>query len=521
MFNVRPYNAIDFYKADHKSQYPEGTNFVYSNFTPRSFKRGTFLFSDNQKAVVFGIQAIVQALIVDLWNKEFFDKSREEVIAYYKRRMDTSLGENAIKMNHMIELHDLGYLPISIKAFKEGTLVQAGIPVLTISNTIGKFFWLVNYFETMLSACLWKPMTSATVAYQYRMLLELEAGLSGGDKSFISFQGHDFSFRGMSGLDDAASSGAGHLLSFVGTDTIPAIDFMEDYYHADCTKELIGCSVPATEHSVMCMGEKENEIETFIRLIRDIYPAGIVSIVSDTWDFWKVITEFMPMLKDMIMARDGKVVIRPDSGDPVRIIAGYAENEIYREADGRIFFFINEFDYCQVTEAEVKGAVQCLWDTFGGTTNEKDFKRLDSHIGLIYGDSITLKRAQEILQRLRQKGFSSDNVVFGIGSYTYQYTTRDSLGFAMKATYGEVNGVGREIFKAPATDSGEKKSAKGMLCVEQERNDELVLLESCTWEEEQQGLLEKVFENGVVMRKETLSQIRERLLDTLKGYSNA
>ena len=205
----------------------------------------------------------------------------------------------------------------------------------------------------------------------------------GSDHGFIPWQGHDFSFRGMSGIEDAIMSGAGHLLSFAGTDTIPAIDFLETFYNADCEKELIGGSVPATEHSVMCMGTKDNEIETFARLINVIYPKGIVSIVADTWDFWKVITEFLPLLKQQIIARDGQVVIRPDSGDPVKIIIGDAEAEKGSPA--------------------FKGAIECMWEVFGGTITDKGYKLLDQHIGLIYGDGITMERQQQILMLNTQK----------------------------------------------------------------------------------------------------------------------
>ena len=180
-----------------------------------------------------------------------------------------------------------------------------------------------------------------------------------------------------------------------------------------------------------------------------------MSIVSDTWDLWEVLTEYLPQLKDEIMARDGKVVIRPDSGDPVDIICGTRLG--------------NDTTGSQSTSTE-SGVIELLWDTFGGTINEKGYKELDSHIGCIYGDAITHERAREIFERLEAKGFASTNIVFGVGSFTYQFNTRDTFGFAMKATYGEVNGVGREIFKDPITDNGEKKSAKGLLMVQKNEN---------------------------------------------------
>jgi nicotinamide phosphoribosyltransferase len=485
---INPMNLIDGYKADHRRQYPEGTEYVYSNFTPRQTR-----IEGINEVVFFGLQYFVKEYLIERWNEGFFEVPKEEVLKAYKRRMDNYLGPDAIPCDHIEELHDLGYLPIKIKALPEGTLVPIGIPVLTITNTIPKFFWLTNYFETLMSNILWKPITSATTAFEYRKKFEEFAERTGYDKTFIQWQGHDFSFRGMSGTEDALMSSAAHLLSFSGTDTIPAIDFLEIYYNADSDKELIGGSVPATEHSVMCMGEQKSEINTFKRLITELYPSGIVSIVSDTWDFWKVMTEYLPKLKKEILARDGRLVIRPDSGNPVNIICGD-----------------NETSYSMITEAQIKGAYEILWDIFGGTVNEKGFKVLNPKVGMIYGDSITLQRQKQILGKLEAKGFSASNLVFGIGSFTYEYVTRDTFGFAMKATHGQVNGVVKDIFKNPKTDSGFKKSAKGYLKVYVE-DGKLKLKDQCTEEEENEGLLELVFKDGSLERDQSLSEIRAKI----------
>lgn len=484
---MNPLMLIDFYKADHRRQYPEGTEMVYSNFTPRKSR-----LLENDKLVFYGLQYFVKEYLIKQWNEGFFQVPKEKVVADYKRRMDNALGKDSIPVEHIAELHDLGYLPLIVKGLPEGTIVSPKIPVVTVYNTKPQFFWLTNYLESLMSAILWKPATSATTAFQYRKIFNEFAlnTVSDKDIDFVYWQGHDFSFRGMSGIEDACISASGHLLSFYGTDTVPAIDFHELYYNANSDQELIGGSVPATEHSVMCMGTKDNEIGTFERLISELYPSGIVSIVSDTWDFWQVITEYLPKLKTKILARNGKVVIRPDSGDPVKIIVGDKN-----AAPG---------------SPEYKGAIECMWEIFGGTITEKGFKLLDSHIGLIYGDSITIQRQKDILNGLKEKGFASFNVVLGIGSYTYEYVTRDTYGFAMKATYGEVNGQGRNIFKDPKTDDGTKKSAKGLLAVH-EVNGELKLKDECTWEEEKQGLLQTVFENGKIINEQSLSEIRKRI----------
>ena len=485
---INPLNAIDFYKADHRNQYPPGTELVYSNFTPRSGGHAPKHITGGEKVVFFGLQAFIQDFLIDTWNDQFFKKTKSSIIRQYKRRMDSSLGVDVVDVSHIGDLHDLGYLPIEIRALKEGTLVPIKTPVFTIHNTIPEFFWLTNYLESAISASMWKPMTSATTAYQYRKMLNRWAEITGADSGFTKLQAHDFSFRGMSGMEDSAISGMGHLLSFIGTDTVLSIDAAEQFYDANSDSELVGVSVPATEHSVMCMGTKDDEIETFRRLISELYSTGIVSIVSDTWDFWKVITEYLPLLKDEIVARDGKVVIRPDSGDPVKIICGDP---------------MAAFD-----SPEYKGAVQCLWETFGGTETDLGYKVLDQHIGLIYGDSITLDRCEEIMTLLWEMRFASSNVVLGVGSFTYQYTTRDTYGMAMKATFGVVDGQEREIFKEPKTDSGTKKSARGLLYVDP---DTLKLEDQVSWEKAATGALEPVFANGKLLRRQTFSEIRHRL----------
>lgn len=546
---LRPLTQIDFYKADHRRQYPEGSELVYSNFTPRSDRiyvehKSSKAFYDG-KIVNFGLQGFIKWFLMDVFNTSFFEQPKEAVVAEYKRRMDTSLGVDAIPVDHIEDLHDLGYLPIEIKALPEGSRSAMKVPVLTIKNTLPEFFWLVNYLETAMSNGLWKSYTSATIAYEYSKILNHYYYETGAPKELIPLMCHDFSARGVSNPYDITQNGAAHLTSFVGTDSVSAIDYLEDYYNADATKELIGCSVPATEHSVMCMGGQEDELGTFKRLVTELYPAGIVSIVSDTWDFWKVITEYLPALKQDILDRTpnalglAKVVIRPDSGDPVKIITGYKVQRVddlmpstihrlnsdteavYDTFSGKYYTFEDhdtgystEFEFKEISEAEARGAVHALWETFGGTETELGYRMLHERIGLIYGDSITQERCVEILKRLKDKGYAASNVVFGIGSYTYQYNTRDTFGFAMKATYGEVNGVGRELFKDPVTDTGTKKSARGMLQVIN-RNGEYYLNDGVTaLEEEGYNCLKTVFKDGTLIRETNLREIRARLADS-------
>jgi nicotinamide phosphoribosyltransferase len=486
---MNPLLLTDGYKTGHHQQYPKGTTLVYSNFTPRSNK---YAPKGCDKVVSFGQQMIMKQ-IHEAFQREFFSKPKEEVCGEMKRELSLYLGTD-YDVSHFEALHDLGYLPINVKAIEEGTLVPIKVPVLTIYNTLPEFYWVTNYLETIISNLLWKPMTSATIAHQYRKVLTKWQEKTDAEKAwFIDWQGHDFSMRGMDSIEATIASGLGHLTSFSGTDSLPAIGGARKFYGET---DFVGGSVNATEHSVMCAGTKDDEIGTFRRLL-ETYPTGILSVVSDTWDLWKVCTKHVVTLKDEILARDGKLVIRPDSGDPVHILCGYSGK------DGD--------EYVDPTTPEGKGVIELLWDVFGGTVNEQGYKVLDSHIGAIYGDSITIDRAEEICKRLEAKGFASTNIVLGIGSFTYQYNTRDTFGFAMKATYVEVNGEGREIFKDPITDDGTKKSATGLLWVDKNTNNEYVLFDKVTWEGEEKGFLQTIYKDGKFYNETTLTEIRKKL----------
>jgi len=493
---MNPLLLTDGYKTSHNKQYPKGTTLVYSNFTPRSNK---YAPKGCNEVVVFGTQMVMTQLH-EAFEKEFFNKPKDVVCGEMKQELSAYLGSD-YDVSHFESLHDLGYLPIHVKSLPEGTKAPIKVPVLTIYNTHPDFFWVTNYLETILSNLLWKPMTSATIAHQYRKVLTSWMEKTDKERAwFIDWQGHDFSMRGMDSVEAVVSSGLGHLTSFLGTDSLPAIHGARKYYGA---KDFVAGSVPATEHSVMCAGGKEDEIETFRRLL-ETYPTGILSVVSDTWDLWKVCTEHVVTLKEEILARDGKLVIRPDSGNPVDILCG--EQVIYRD-----YRDVVENSDLDLTHPKYKGVIELLWDVFGGTVNEQGYKVLDSHIGAIYGDSITIERADEICKRLEAKGFASTNVVLGIGSFTYQYNTRDTFGFAMKATYVEVNGEGREIFKDPITDDGTKKSATGLLSVIYDDNNEYKLIDKVDWATTNDGALQTIYKDGFQYNVTTLEEIRKNL----------
>lgn len=544
MFKFNPLTALDFYKTGHQVQYPAGTEVVYSNFTARSNKHFQWKQAGKGYVVLWGLQGFIKEFLFEGFQEGFFDIPKDKAIKFFKRRMINSVGD--INTKHIEDLHDLGYLPIKIKSLREGTLVPVGMAAFTIRNTKKEYYWLTNFLETIISTEMWKPITAATIAFEYRKLCEKFAAMTCDNNDHVQFQCHDFSMRGLGGLHDSARTGSGHLLSFSGTDTVPAIDYLEQYYGADVTKELVGASVPATEHSVMCMGSKSGEEETVKRFLTETYPTGIFSCVLDTWDFFKVLTEMLPRLKEYILARDGKFVVRPDSGDPVKIIAGYNmlsgidhlghSNSFFKhkqeakrlkglkqaielakdlEFDGVTYLDVHyDLEGNVLSEPEVLGAIEILWNLFGGTTNDKGYDVLDSHIGLIYGDSITLERADIILGRLESKGFASSNVVFGVGSYTYQYLTRDTFGMAIKATWGQIDGKGFDIFKDPATDDGTKKSAKGLLHAYQDPiSGKLTYRDQCSLSDEAKGLYKTVFQDGVMAEGTTLADVR-RLLES-------
>ena len=528
--------VTDWYKVGHPGQYHPNTNLVYSNLTARKSR-----IEGIDYVVVAGIQGFCKEFLIDHFRDNFFSRPEEDVIKEYSRRVRTSLGEDLQPLEHKFykenfpgdpyghirHLHRLGYIPITIKSLPEGSKAPIRTPFVTVYNSKKhpELYWLTNFIESIMSASTWQFITSATIAHEYRKLFNKAAMRTVGNTDFVPFQGHDFSFRGMSSLQSACYSGAAHLLSFVGTDTIPAIDYLELYYNADSEKEMIGVSVAATEHAVMCSNtgfyvwDKANgdwdkigecEFEVFKYLITVLYKKGIVSIVSDTWDLWRVIIEYASRLKDEILARDGKVVFRPDSGDPVDILCGQI-----------VWSDINDYNTYRDRDhnqgAANKGVVELLWEIFGGTTTEMGFKLLDSHVGTIYGDSISLERANSINDRLETKRFASINWVAGIGSFTYQYNTRDTFGMAVKATYCEATSTDGTknyeipIFKDPITDDGTKKSAKGLLRVD-ETPDGYTFRDNVSWEEEAGGALKIIFEDSKMVNETALVEIRERLL---------
>lgn len=867
MKNVNALKATDAYKTSHRNQYHPLTEYIFSNFTPRSDKLFPHYSTEDRHGVIFfGLQAVIKDFVINLWNNGFFYRKKSEVVSEYRNFLVTSLGaDKDVDLSHIESLHDLGYLPLEIRALPEGSLVPIQVPVYTVVNTHPDFGWLTNYFETPLSAETWKPSTNATISFQYLKLCDEYADLTCDNKLHLPFQCHDFSARGLSGLTDGYYSGVAHLTSFSGTDTILAIEGAEDNY--GMKGQFVAGSIPASEHSVATTNITYNmskldqsvqeldeqrylaEKEFLLRYITDIYPSGTVSYVADSYNYFSVISRMLPELKNEIMSREGRLVIRPDcydgetklltdngfkffkdllptdlvaqvlddgsyeftkplkyvaehyegdmikfndqngkldllvtpnhrmiytrngtevvteakdmpeqlhhyhhfsrsakakedvdkrltwkqrlaiafqadgsfctgcaktkirfsfskerkisrilniiskcgyesvvydlkdgkkeihtaidfgitkdfswvgtdmltaqwcrdfieevsywdahrrsdtrfkvdsttksvidvielvalsagygvyrtetednrkeiflnihtlhimknnklggqgytkettkdfsgtvycvkvqtgriivkrnkcvmvcgnSGDPVHIIAGYhiekfsswatlqtspiqSETEvIYLNSTGKYYLLDHEatVNHCiseeyEISYAEAVGTIRCEWNTFGGTVNNKGYKVVDSHIGLIYGDSITVQRAKEIFKRLEAKGFASSNIVFGVGAFSFNYSTRDTFGFACKATGAVIDGKEFMICKEPKTDT-KKKSAKGFIKVVKDgKSFKLVDNLPLSSVNDKDNDLQLVFKDGVEYNTTTLTEIRERVKSNL------
>ena len=512
MFKANSLFYTDGYKIGHKKMLAKGTTRLYGTWIPRSTKHAP---KGVTKIVSFG-QQLAMKWLHDEFKENFFALSKDEAMEFGKD-MSMYLGMD-YDSSHFAELHDLGYLPIRVKALPEGIETNPNVPHMTFINTVDGFGWLTLYLETIISSLAWKPSTSATIALQYkRNVVQWVMKTDPANAWLIPFLCHDFSARGLSPWD-MLSSGLGHASSFLGSDTIICIPGAR-YYYNEPKDQVAIYSVNASEHSVsttkiFTVGEQQMIADWLTD-----FPKGILSIVSDTFDLWKLITEYLPANKEAIMARDGKLVIRPDSGDPVDILCGTQKFE------DRDHYNDYELDRESILSSEEKGVIELLWDIFGGTINEQGYKVLDPHIGAIYGDSITLDRQIQIYQRLAAKGFASTNIVLGIGSFTYQMNTRDTFGFAAKGAWFEVqeldpianvpdeNGVlgfkkvGYDIYKDPVTDDGTKKSLKGLICVTEDHE----VLTQCTWEQEAQGILQTIYEDGNFKNEISLTQVREKL----------
>ena len=485
MKNTNPMLLIDFYKAVHAEMLPNNITKSVSYFTPRMSRVKRW-----NKVVMFGLQGFIKRYLIDYFNNEFFNKPFDTVISDYKRIMDATLGKDAYKIEKIEHLHKLGYLPIEIIALPEGTLVPMHVPMFGITNTHPDFAWLPQSLESLISAESWHPMLAATVGYTYREIVNKYYDLTCDDNVPRAKALGAFDFRGEECTESAVKAGAGWCLSFLNTATVPTIPYLEEMYNCDCTKEPVAFGSPSTEHSVMCSNYAVDgdEITLLRKLLTEIYPNTSFSAVLDSYDYWNVIDNILPKLKPEILAHNGCMLMRGDSGDCVEV----------------------------VTKTVFK-----LWDEFGGSINSKGYKVLNPHVKAIYGDSITIQRCEEIYKILMSNGFACSNVALGVGSFSFQCVeedgilkpfTRDTFSSCIKATYCEIDGKPTPIFKNPK-DGGFKKSQKGCCVVFKDNDGHLTYHDEYTWDEasKENNLLKPVYKDGVLLFEQTLSEVRSNL----------
>lgn len=502
--NINPMLLIDFYKAVHAEMLPKGITKSVSYFTPRMSRVKRW-----NSVVMFGLQGFIKEYLIDYFNEEFFMKPLNWVINDYKHVMDNSLGKKAYGIQKIKELHKLGYLPVEIIALPEGADVPIHVPMFGITNTHPDFAWLPQSLESLISAESWHPMIAATVGKSYREIVNKYYAETCDDDIPRSKALGNFDFRGEECLQSATKAGAAWLLSFLNTATVPAIPYLEENYACNCEKDLVGFGSPSTEHSVMCSNYAVDgdEITFLRRVLTEIYPDTSFSCVLDSYDYWNVINNLLPVLKPEIMAHNGCMLMRGDSGDCVDVVT----KTVFR-----------------------------LWEIFGGTVNSKGYKVLDPHVKALYGDSITLQRCEKVYQILKDNGFAACNVSLGVGSFSMECIeeedtitvtlpdgscvsgtatllkpfTRDTFSSCIKATYCEINGMPTQIFKDPK-EGGFKKSQKGCCIVTKNKNGEYTFTDQHTWADTQvrENELKTVFKDGQLIKEQSLKEIRSRLHD--------
>lgn len=473
-----PLLALDVYKMGHMEQYKPGVTKVFSYLTTRSDKRF-------DKMVFFGLQYYLKKYLsipLESWMADEFLQVREELLGT-PAHPDV---EEKIR-----KLCRLGYWPLEIKAVDEGMVLPVKNVVMTITNTLPEYYWCVGFVESLLLK-VWYTSTVASMSLKYRETLDEFMDLTSDQPPEVEkFMVHDFGYRGDHCEESAAISGVAHLTSFVGSDTVPALNCAKKYYAGQFGIRLpIMASVPASEHSVMTSFGRDNELAGFKHMLKT-YPTGIVSIVSDTYSIWDVLTKHAVALKDQILERDGKVVFRPDSGEPEFILCGDPSAD--------------------PDSPEGKGVIRLLDEVFGSTVNSKGYKVLNPKVGVIYGDGMYYERWVKILNRLVEMGYSVENLIIGIGGILRNFT-RDDLGFALKATYVEFGGVGENIMKDPVTDP-DKKSHTGLVGLFMDDNYNFVTKDNLTWDEynSTENYLMTVFINETLPHEFSLTEIRDNV----------
>ena len=480
---INPMLLCDFYKTVHSDMINPKMTKSMSYYTPRMSRVNRW-----DKVVMFGVQMFCKTWLIDYFNDNFFGLDEEEVVSEYTRVLDATLGKGIYGTEKIRKLHRLGYLPIEISALPEGTMVPVHVPMFGITNTHDDFAWLPQALESLISAEMWYPQITATVGKTYRDIVNKYYDETVEDSVPRAKALGAFDFRGDMCVDAALKAGAGWCLSFLLTATVPAIPYLENMFNCDCTKEPVAYGSVSTEHFVMCSNYAVDgdEITFLRRMLTELYPNTSFSCVLDSYDYWNVIDHILPQLHDEILAHNGCMLMRGDSGDCVEV----------------------------VTKTVFK-----LWEQFGGTVNTKGYKVLDPHVKAIYGDSITVQRCEEIFEILKSNGFACSNVALGVGSFSMHCIeednilkpfTRDTFSSCIKACYAEVDGKCYPVFKNPK-EGGFKKSQKG-LCFVYEEDGVLKYRDEYTSENIPEGnLLVPVFRDGKMLVDYTLDEIRQRL----------
>lgn len=448
--------ASDSYKYSHAKQYQPGTTQVYSYFESRGGKFSSTVF--------FGLQYYLKRYLEGtVVTRDKIDEAQELIDAHLGPGLFNRAG-----WEYILEAHN-GKLPVCIKAVPEGTIVPTHNVLMTIENTDPNCWWLTNYLETMLVQ-VWYPTTVCTLSNNVRKIISkfLEET---GNPNLIDFKFHDFGYRGVSSQESAGIGGAAHLVNFKGTDTIAALALLKEYYNADCA----GFSIPASEHSTITSWGREHEVDAFENMLKQ-YPTGLVACVSDSFDIFKACENLWGgKLKEKVLSRDGTLVIRPDSGDPVET---------------------------------VMTVLGILGDKFGYSLNEKGYRVLDPHVRVIQGDGVDINEVDKILRIMQVCGWSADNIAFGCGGALLQKLNRDTQKFAFKCSSVIVDGVVRDVYKDPITDIG-KISKRGRFALEK-IDSEFITTNN---EHSADNRLTTVFENGVVYNEQSLDEIRKRTLN--------
>ncbi len=465
MYNNNILTLTDSYKSTHWKQYPKGSTKVYSYLESRGGKFNNTMF--------YGLQYFIKQYLSG-------QVVTEEKIQKAKKFWDAHLGPglfNESGWRHILDKHD-GHLPVRIKAVPEGTIVKTGNVLVTVENTDPEVPWLTNFLESILLQ-VWYPITVGTLSREVKknLINYLKKTTSYNPEEIsgvVAFMLHDFGFRGVSSVESSGLGGSSHIINFMGTDTVPAILFAQEFYN---TENPLAFSIPASEHSTMTSWGEPFEVKAMENML-DSYPTGLVACVSDSFDIIRACRDYWgTALRDKILSRDGRLVIRPDSGDPVQTL---------------------------------KQIFHILWDKFGGTTNDKGFKVLDPHVRVIQGDGVNFESISDICNMMIEEGFSIENIAFGMGGALLQKVDRDTQKFAFKCSSITINGEEAEVRKNPIeiNEKGErvqsfKKSKAGRL--------KLVNGQTVEHSHDEEGdELVEVFLNGKVMKEWMFEEVRER-----------